>query len=176
MATKKKTEKVEKKPEKAPAKPTTAKTKTTTTRMPSKKSKAAKPAGVKKAPSKAKSAAQTPKQTVSSKARHPKARVLEVHGGKEALAKALAPSVARSDEDTDQVEARLKTASNAQLLRLSRVNDQVKQKWGNREKLIAWIGNADKKANDKDFLAKLGTFSLPQLVDMALSAERRARA
>jgi hypothetical protein len=72
-------------------------------------------------------------------------------------------------------ETRL-SASNAQLLRLSRVTATVKQKYGNREKLIAAIGTAEKKAKDKDFIAKLESFSLPQLLDMASSAERRARA
>ena len=52
----------------------------------------------------------------------------------------------------------------------------VKQKYGNREKLIAALGTAEKKSGDKDFLAKLETFSLPQLLDMATSAEKRARA
>ncbi|MBS1122384.1 MAG: hypothetical protein H6Q90_4612 [Deltaproteobacteria bacterium] len=112
---------------------------------------------------------------VAQKARHPRARVLENHGSKEALAKSLAAVIARSDQDTDALETQLKTASNAQLLRLSRVTATVKQKYGNRDKLIASIGASHKKAKDKDFLAKLDSFSLPQLLDLAASAERRAR-
>jgi hypothetical protein len=108
--------------------------------------------------------------------RHPAARVKQGHGGKEALAKAIAPLLAREDEDTDVIATRLKTASNAQLLRLSRVADAVKQKWGSREALITALGNAEKKSKDKDYLAKLETFSLPKLFDLATSAERRARA
>src|SRR5688572_13333671 len=68
--------------------------------------------------------------------RHPAGRVKDKHGGKEALAKALAPALARDDEDSDVIASRLKTASNAQLLRLQRVVDAVKQKWGSREALI----------------------------------------
>jgi hypothetical protein len=118
-----------------------------------------------------------PKQKpVETKGRHPKARVLEAHGGKDALAKTLAATLAKGDEDTDQIEARLRTASNAQLLRLAQVSEKVKQKWGNREKLIAAIGTSENKSKDKDYLAKLETFSLAHLVDLALAAERRARA
>jgi len=129
-------------------------------------------APVKAAPTAAKKKAKGP--TV--KVRHPRARVVENHSSKEALAKSLAAMVARPDEDSDQVETRLKRASNAQLLRLSRATATVKQKWGNRDKLIEAIGTAEKKSKDKDFIAKLGTFSLPQLLDLAASADKRARA
>ena len=108
--------------------------------------------------------------------RHPASRVKDDHNGKEALAKALAPLVARTDEDSDTIAARLKTSSNAQLLRLQRVADAVKQKWGSRDALISALGDAEKKSKDKDYLAKLGTFSLPKLYDLATAAQRRARA
>lgn len=108
--------------------------------------------------------------------RHPAGRVKEGHGGKEALAKALAPTLARADEDSDVIASRLKTASNSQLLRLQRVVETVKKKWGSREALITALSTAEKKSKDKDYLTKLDTFSLPKLVDLATSAERRARA
>jgi hypothetical protein len=127
-----------------------------------------------------------PKKTTTKKApkaeakpqgpRHPKGRVSAAHGGKEALAKALASSLAVGGEDADTVAGRLKTASNTQLLRLQRVVETVKQKWGSREKLIQAITDAGKASKDKDYVAKLGTFSLPRLVDLATSVERRARA
>jgi SNF2 family DNA or RNA helicase len=44
------------------------------------------------------------------------------------------------------------------------------------DKLIAAIGTANNKSKDKDFLAKLEKYSLPQLLDLAKSSERRARA
>lgn len=108
--------------------------------------------------------------------RHPAGRVTAKHGGKEALAKALAPLLARSDEDTNEIATRLSTASNAQLLRLQKVADAVKQKWGSRDGLITALSTAEKKSKDKDYLAKLATFPLPKLFDLATSAERRARA
>jgi hypothetical protein len=109
--------------------------------------------------------------------RHPHGRVKATSAGsKEALAKALAPSLARGDEDTDQLEARLKTASNNQLLRLQKVADAVKSKYGSRAGLIEAIGKNAQKSKDKDYIAKLETLSLPNLLDLAKSADRRARA
>jgi hypothetical protein len=108
--------------------------------------------------------------------RHPRARLLAAYGSKESLAKSLAASLARPDEDTDVIAARLRTASNRQLLRLATVTETVKKKWGSREKLIAAIGAAKKKSKDQDYLARLDTFSLPRLLDLVTSAERQARA
>lgn len=107
--------------------------------------------------------------------RHPKGRVTEGHGGKAALAKAIAASVARSNQDAGELEKSLSTASNQQLLRLQRVVETVKKKWGSRDKLIAAIGTAKNKSKDKDYLAKLDSYSLPQLLDLATTAERNAR-
>ncbi len=106
--------------------------------------------------------------------RHPKARVA-VTGSKADLAKTLASSIARSSQDAGDVETQLKTASNQQLLRLQRVVETVKKKWGSRDKLISAISSSQNKSKDKDYLAKLDSFSLPQLVDLATAGERRAR-
>jgi hypothetical protein len=108
--------------------------------------------------------------------RHPKGRVEANHQGKEALAKALASSLAHGDESADSLAGRLKTASNTQLLRLQRVVETVKQKWGSRDKLIQAITDSSKSGKDKDYVAKLGTLSLPHLVDLATAVARRARA
>lgn len=126
--------------------------------------------GAKTAAKKAKGAA------VDVRTRHPRAKLVAAHGSKDALAKTLASAVAREGQDADQVEAQLKKASNKQLLRLAKLSETVKSKWGSREKLIAAIGTAAKKAGDKDFITKLGSYSLPQLVDLAIAGERRSRA
>ena len=128
----------------------------------------AKPAAKKAAP-KAKAKAKAPAAPAKILPRHPRARVAETHGSKAALAKAIAPLIARTDEDTGALEVRLKKASNAQLLRLQRATQTLKAKYGNREKLIAAIGEAQRKAKDKDYLAKLDTYTLPQLLDLAAS-------
>ena len=136
----------------------------------------AKPAAKKPAPkgrSKTATAAPKPKAApVKVGPRHPKARVIAGHDSKAALAKALAPVVARADEDTGALEQRLKKASNAQLLRLQRATKTLQDKYGNRDKLIAAIGAATHKAKDKDYLAKLETYSLPQLLDLAAASAR----
>jgi hypothetical protein len=145
MATKKKTDEPQNKPaKKAVAKPAAK--------------KAAKPAA--KTP-------KAPKAEVKPYARHPKARLTEAHTSKEALAKSLAEVLAREDEDTDQIADRLRTASNQQLLRLRQVADTVKEKYGDRSKMIAAITSAQNKTKDKDYVAKLDTYSLPQLLDLA---------
>ena len=145
------------------------KTTSTKRKLPPKKAPA------KKATTKAKP--KEKKEPVKVGPRHPRARVQATsQGSKEALAKALAPTLARADEDTDQLEARLKTASNQQLLRLQRIADEVKQKWGSRAGLIEALGKGAQKTKDKDFITKLESLSLPNLFDLAVSAERRARA
>src|SRR5689334_14956669 len=108
--------------------------------------------------------------------RHPKARLVEAHGSKATLAAALAKALARADQDTGTLESQLKKASNAQLLRLQRATQTLKDKFGDREKLIAAIGAAANKSKDKDYLAKLDSYSLPQLLDLAAASERTARA
>ncbi len=129
----------------------------------------AKPAAKKAAP---KAKAKAPAAPAKVLPRHPKARVAEAHGSKAALAKAIAPLLARADEDTDALEVRLKKASNAQLLRLQRATQTLKDKYGNREKLITAIGEAQRKAKDKDYLAKLETYSLSRLLDLVAASAR----
>jgi hypothetical protein len=145
-----------------------------TTEKPAKASAKKKPAKPKAAPKTEAKAAKAPPQAATP--RHPRARVAALHGSKQALAKTLAESLAREDEDTGVIADRLNKASNTQLLRLSRVVEMVKEKFGSREKLIAAIGSAEHKAKDKDYLAKLDTLSLPHLLELATAHQRRARA
>ena len=152
--------KTEKQP--APKKAKASKTKTETAAKPAKAARA------KKAAPSADAGKALP--------RHPKARVIAAHKSKAELAKTLADALARDDEDTDVLAARLEKSSNAQLLRLQHVTETVKQKYGDRGKLIAAIGAAQKKSGDKDYLAKLDTYSLPQLLDLATSSQRGAHA
>src|SRR5262249_2001878 len=102
------------------------------------------------------------------------ARVIAAHGSKVALAASLAQVLARPDQDTGQLESQLKKASNRQLLRLSRATQTMKDKFGSRDKLIAAIGAANHKSKDKDYLAKLDSYSLPQLLDIAAASQRAA--
>jgi hypothetical protein len=137
----------------------------------------AKKAAVKKTPAKkAPAKKQEAGEAKTAAPRHPRARLVAAHGTKEALAKSLAESIAREDEDTGVIAERLRTASNAQLLRLQQAVEIVKKKYGSREKLVAAIGAAEKKSSDKDYLARLDALSLPNLLDLAKTHERRARA
>lgn len=102
--------------------------------------------------------------------RHPRGRLVAQHESKEALAKALAPSLAKPDQEADAIATRLRTASNSQLLRLKRVVDTVAAKYGDRKQLIAKIGSDRNKSKDADYLAKLERLSLPHLLDLARSA------
>jgi hypothetical protein len=104
--------------------------------------------------------------------RHPKARLAKLHNSKADLAKSLAPALVAGDEDAGALTERLSKASNTQLLRLQKVVETVKEKFGSRDKLIEAIGSAQNKSKDKDYLAKLATFPLPRLLDLATSTAR----
>jgi hypothetical protein len=133
-----------------------------------------------KAPPKAKAAAKAPKPPkgapVKTSERHPLARVKALHGAKADLVKKVAEPLAIGDQDPDALAEKLKGASNRQLLRLLQVAETVKTKYGSRDKLIESLSSALGKAKDNDYLAKLKSFSLPRLLDMARGVERRARA
>jgi hypothetical protein len=122
----------------------------------------------------AKPAKSATKPAPAARPRGPRALVVAHHESKQALAKSLAESLAREDEDTDIITARLSKASNQQLLRLQRVAETVKKQFGGRAKLIAAIGTAERKSTDKDYLAKLDQLSLPNLLQLATAAQRRA--
>jgi hypothetical protein len=144
--------------------------------MASKKTKSVKKVAPKaKTPVKVKAAPKAKAAPIKAGPRHPKARIADAHGSKAALAKTLASALARADQDTGTLETQLKTASNAQLLRLARAAQTMKDKFGSRDKLIAAIGAASKKGKDQDYLAKLDSYSLPQLLDLATASQRTAR-
>ena len=52
----------------------------------------------------------------------------------------------------------------------------VTKQFGSRDKLVDAIGAAKGQAKDKDYLAKLATMSLPQLLDLGKAAARRQQA
>ena len=153
--------------------------------MASKKTQSVKKVGAKAKKVAAKRAAAKPKAKAKAKPkvkpapikvgpRHPMARVVAAHGSKAALATAIAKAIARADQDTGALESELKKASNAQLLRLERATQTLKEKFGDRNQLIAAIGVATNKSKDKDYLAKLDSYSLPQLLDLATASQRAA--
>lgn len=107
--------------------------------------------------------------------RGPLSRVVALHGSKEKLVDKLVPGLATDGEDEGALKERLGKASNQQLLRLAGVVEAVTKAYGSRDKLVAGLVKALGKAKDKDYLARLGTFSLPRLYDLARSNERRSK-
>jgi hypothetical protein len=137
-------------------------------KKPTKATKAAKPTKAEREAAAAAAAAKV-------QARHPAAKLKAQHGSKDDLIKTLVEPLLKNDEDKDALKSRLSRASNKQLLHLKRVVETVQSKFGSRDKLIDAIGKAEKKTKDQDFMATLETFSLPRLLDIAVSAERRAK-
>ena len=131
-------------------------------------------APAKKAPAKGKVAPKKEKPVKAAPAPKggPFAKLKAAYGSKDELVKKIVEPLAAADEDTEALGDRLKKASNAQLLRLARVVETVKSKFGGRDKLIAKLGEMAGKAKDKDYLAKLGTFSLPKLLDLTRRSPR----
>jgi hypothetical protein len=127
-------------------------------------------AKAKAAPKKAK-----PAKKAKPVARGPVARVKELHGSKESLAKSIAGALARGEETAEQLADRLKTASNKQLLHLAKVVETVTKKYGSRDKLISSLSAALGKAKDSDFVTKLKSLPLPRLLDLASAHERRTK-
>lgn len=109
-------------------------------------------------------------------ARGPLARMKALYGTKDKLVEKIAGAIATDGEDEGALKDRLLKASNQQLLKLAAVADAVKKTYGGRDKLVEALVKALNRAKDKDYVAKLSSFSLPRLYDLARSAERRAKA
>ena len=150
-------------------------TRTLETDMATKKTAAAaKPAAkTTKTTKKAPAAKAEPKAKIAS---GPFARMKALYGSKDKLVEKIAGSLATSGEDEGALKDRLLKASNAQLLKLANVAELVKKQYGGRDKLVDALVKALNRAKDQPFVAKLATFSLPRLYDLARAAERRAKA
>lgn len=149
-----------------------------TKKTPAKKSPAAAASKgkAKAAPKVTKTQKAAARKAAAKKPQGPKAQLTAKHSSKESLVGSIIGSVVASGEDRDAVQKRLLKASNAQLLRLAGVVETVNKKFGSRDKLIDAITKATKSAKDKDFVAKLGTYSLPRLLDLATAKQRSAAA
>lgn len=97
-------------------------------------------------------------------------------GGKDKLVDKIAGALVHDGADEGSIKDRLAKASNAQLLRLASVSEAVKKAYGSRAKLVDALAKALGRTKDADYVAKLGTLSLPKLFDMAKTTERKAKA
>jgi hypothetical protein len=104
----------------------------------------------------------------------PLARVKEEFGGKDKLVDKLVGLVDAGDESKDDLRRRLLGAANSKLLRLHVVATKVKEQ-GGHDKLAAAAAAGVGHGKDKDYVAKIGTFSNGRLVDMLEAAERTAK-
>lgn len=64
--------------------------------------------------------------------------------------------------------------SNAKLLRLHKTFTEVKEKFGNRAKLIDAILEVEKRVKDEGYKTRLGAFPVPRLYDLYKSSSKRA--
>jgi hypothetical protein len=92
--------------------------------------------------------------------------------GRAKLVEQLAGMVDKQNGDTttEEVKSRLMGLSNKKLLRLYQVEEKVRQRFGDRTKLVAHIVDARKKAGltaDEAFQTKLETYSKARLLDLA---------
>src|SRR3954465_9723813 len=104
----------------------------------------------------------------------PLALVNETFGGKDKLVDKLV-GLLESDESKDEVRKRLLGVANGKLLHLHEVASMIREKYGSREKLLTAAAAALGRGKDKDYLAKLESFSTAKLLDVTLMAERKAK-
>lgn len=102
----------------------------------------------------------------------PLARVKETFGGKDKLVDKIVALLGSGDEPKDDMRRRLLGAANSKLVRLHGVATQVKE-LGGHDKLADAAAQELGRGKDKDYVAKLGTFSSGKLVDILQSARRR---
>src|SRR5262249_39939907 len=79
----------------------------------------------------------------------------------------------RGDEDKAALRKRLLAASNTKLLRLHDVSRQI-QELGGRDKLVDAILEHEKRGKDKDYRARVATYTSARLLDVYRAGRRRA--
>ena len=102
----------------------------------------------------------------------PLARVKEEFGGKDKLVDKIVGLLGSGDEPKDDLRRRLLGAANSKLIRLHGVATQVKSA-GGKDQLAAAAAQEMGRGKDKDYVAKLGTYSSARVLDMLNVAKRR---
>ena len=93
--------------------------------------------------------------------------VKDEFGSKEALANKLLSVLDRpADEDQDEFERRIRTASNKKLLRLWKAEAAVKDQFGSKDKLIEAIVKAKFNGANSDYAARIAKYTKTRLLDM----------
>ena len=102
----------------------------------------------------------------------PLERVKEEFGGKDKLVDKIVGVLDSGDESKDELRKRLLGVANGKLIRLHGVATRTKQA-GGHDKLAAEAAGKLGRPKDKDYLAKLESFSNGRLIDILGAAERR---
>jgi len=93
--------------------------------------------------------------------------VKRLYGNKDKLVDQLAKTLADAEEDAGEFKERLLKSSNQKLLRLAEVGKRMSEKYGDKDKLVAFVAQAWGKTKDLDFVAKLSAYTPARLLDMA---------
>jgi len=105
----------------------------------------------------------------------PLQEVKDRFGSKEKLADELVKLLEKDeDESKEEFKARLASVSNAKLLHLHAVEEEVKEQ-GGKASLVDAILAASNRSKDKDYQQKLLTFANTRLMDELRSAQRAAK-
>jgi len=104
-------------------------------------------------------------------AKTPLQTVQDQFGGREALVGQLADMVDKQhgDASDEEVKSRLMRLSNQKLLRLYKVEQKVRERFGGRDELVTHIIDRRKKAGltaDDAYRTKIETFTKAQLLDL----------
>lgn len=106
----------------------------------------------------------------------PLQNVKKLFGSKDQLVAKVAELLPSSfsGESVEDFKKRLKYVANNKLLRLVEIGEKAK-KLGGVQAIVDKIAELKGQAKDKDFKAKLATFSVPSLVDLHQSLTRKAK-
>ena len=105
----------------------------------------------------------------------PLERVKDEFGGKDKLVDKIVGVLDAGDESKDDLRKRLLGVANRKLVRLHSVATRTKT-IGGHDKLVTSTAERLNRAKDKDYVAKLESYSAGRLLDVLSSAERRSGA
>lgn len=115
------------------------------------------------------------KKPEAKKVASPLQKVKERFGSKEKLAQAVLDLFKQVKEEKEDLQDRIKTAANTQLLRLHEVATQVRERFGSKEKLVEHLLSLQNRVKDAGYREKLASFSLPKLMDMVRRIEKSTK-
>ena len=95
--------------------------------------------------------------------------VNDEHGSKKELAEKVLALLDRPEdgEEASDFDRSIQTMSNRKLLRLWNSHALLKEKFGSKEDLIKSVVAARFPGGNDDYAAKLSTFTVPRLLDLA---------